>query len=208
MKQQPVLSCEQVRRLDRLAIEEYGLPGLVLMENAGRGICDVLLAKLGSRTATDDDRTTAPRVAVLCGRGNNGGDGLVLARHLELNQVPCIAILLAPAERFAGDAATNLAVLRHCQTPCVDLSLVPPERLGERLEREAGRAEWIVDALLGTGAAGAPREPYASAIRWMNRSAAQRLAVDLPSGLDADVGAAYEPTVRADVTVTLAALKP
>ena len=194
-----VLSREQVRRIDTLAIERYGMSGLVLMENAGRGAVDALLAFDPSLLGSSSP------VAILCGKGNNAGDGFVIARHLEIRGVACRVLLLAPAEQLTGDARANFDILRHTDVPIVDVSSGSLETL---LEQYAGGAAWRVDALLGTGATGEPREPFAAAIRWMNAQSARRMAVDIPSGLDCDSGKPAAATVRADLTTTFIAAKP
>ena len=206
-----VLSREQIRRVDAIAIERYGISGLVLMENAGRGAVEALLAfdaalgdgsGLGGRAPRLAEE---PAVAILCGKGNNAGDGFVIARHLEIRGVAVRVLLLAAASELAGDALANYAILQRCGVPIVDASQGDVAAL---LDAHAGGASWLVDALLGTGAIGEPREPFATAIRWMNAQPAQRLAIDVPSGLDGDSGAAAAATVRADLTVTFAAAKP
>jgi NAD(P)H-hydrate epimerase len=187
------LSRDEVRQVDRRAIEELGMCGLVLMENAGRGCVDVLM-RLGC---------TGP-VAVVCGRGNNAGDGFVIARHLDLRGVSVRVVLLAVPEGLKGDAAANFAILEHCDVPLTDLS----QRFdAARLDAELDGAEWIVDALLGTGTSGPPRPPLDAAIERMNAAAGCRLAVDLPSGLDCDTGLPAQPTIRADHTCTFVAEK-
>jgi NAD(P)H-hydrate epimerase len=143
-------------------------------------------------------------VAVVCGKGNNAGDGFVLARHLGIRGIAAKVLLVAPPTEIRGDAAANLAILRHCNIDIVDLSAEPT---GERLRAELANAQWIVDALLGTGASGPPRPPLDSAIGIMNASPAHRLAVDLPSGLDCDTGLPAETTLHADHTCTFVAPK-
>jgi NAD(P)H-hydrate epimerase len=182
------LTREQSRQLDRRAIDEYGISGLVLMENAGRGTVDVL-ERIG---------ISGP-VVILCGKGNNAGDGFVIARHLEIRGHACKVVLLFPPSELAGDAAANFAILEKSNVPIVES---PAE-----LASHSRGADWIVDALLGTGARGEPREPIASAIDWMNAQPARRLAVDVPSGLDCDTGEPASHTVRADHTCTYAATK-
>ena len=190
-----VLTRQQVRRVDQLAIERYGMSSLVLMENAGRGVVDVLLRL---------DPAPGP-VAVLCGKGNNAGDGFVIARHLQIRGVDAKVMLLFPPTDLTGDARANYEILVRGGLPVVDLSAaVTPELLAEH----AGNAAWLVDAMLGTGATGEPRERIATAIRWMNEHPARRLAVDIPSGLDCDTGVAASATVRADMTCTFVAQKP
>ena len=198
-----VLTREQVRRVDALAIERYGMTGLVLMENAGRGAVDALLAF--DPSLLDETPRSHPRVVILCGKGNNAGDGFVIARHLDIRGVDVRVLLLAPPSELAGDAKANFAILQHSDVLIVDISsgLLEPQ-----LNQHAAVAAWLVDALLGTGATGEPREPFATAIRWMNAQPARRLAVDLPSGLDCDTGEPAVATVRADLTTTFVAAKP
>lgn len=196
-----VLSRDQSRQVDRKAIEEYGLPGAVLMENVGRGIVDVLLG-------VDPELLHRGQVAIFCGKGNNAGDGFVIARHLEIRGVSVATILLCPPAELTGDAALNYRVLVRAGSPLVDLSAAQGgTALSELLDRRAGGAAWLVDAMLGTGAVGEPREPFRAAIAWMNAQAGRRLAVDLPSGLDCDTGEAAGVVVRADVTCTMVAAK-
>ncbi|BBO35345.1 NAD(P)H-hydrate epimerase [Lacipirellula parvula] len=212
-----VLTREQVRRVDAIAIERYGISGLVLMENAGRGAVEAVLgfdAALGEgagpggrapRLAGDAATRADYPVAVLCGKGNNAGDGFVIARHLEIRGVAVRVMLLAAASELAGDALANYAILQRCDVPIFDVS---HGDVAAQLDEHAGGAVWLVDALLGTGAMGEPREPFATAIRWMNAQPARRLAIDVPSGLDCDSGVAAAAAVRADLTVTFAAAKP
>jgi NAD(P)H-hydrate epimerase len=193
----PLLTREQARRVDRIAIEQYGLTGLVLMENAGRGVVDVLL----------DIDPAVRRVAILCGKGNNAGDGFVIARHLAIRGVEATTLLVCPPDELAGDARANYEILDRSGASVADLSRATPEELPELLSRSVVNATWLVDALLGTGATGPPREPIAAAISWMNAQPASRLAVDVPSGLDCDAGEAPGVAVRADVTCTFVAGK-
>jgi NAD(P)H-hydrate epimerase len=194
MNEMPVLSCEQVRRVDQIAMERFGIAGTVLMENAGRGCVD-LLCRLGCRGP----------VLVLCGAGNNAGDGFVIARHLAVRGIAAACALTADPARLRGDAATNFQILDKLGLPWLRAD---DAALQARLNETLQAAEWIVDALLGTGAKGAPRPPMARLIELAHRAAGQRFAVDLPSGLDGDTGRAYEPTFRAAHTATFVAAKP
>jgi NAD(P)H-hydrate epimerase len=188
--QLPALTREQSRAIDRRAIEDYGIPGIVLMENAGRGTVDVL-----ERLGIDGP------VVILCGKGNNAGDGFVIARHLEIRGHACKVLLLAPPAELTGDAATNFAILEKTTVPIVEIE--SPGELGPH----ARGTDWLVDAMLGTGARGAPRPPFDAAIDWMNAQPARKLAVDVPSGLDCDTGQPSAHTIRADHTCTFAAMK-
>jgi len=190
----PVLTREQVRRVDRHAIDTWGMSGLVLMENAGRGCVD-RLCQLG---------IDGP-VVVCCGRGNNAGDGFVIARHLEIRGFSARVLLWSEPDDLTGDAAENYRILANTDVPIVKLTGPhEPARLAEQLRD----CDWIVDALLGTGARGDPRPPLDAVIDQLNASPAKRLAVDLPSGLDCDTGQASRYTFRADHTCTFVASKP
>jgi NAD(P)H-hydrate epimerase len=188
------LSRDEVRDLDRRAIEEYGVPGVVLMENAGKGSADLLRA-LGVKGP----------VAICCGKGNNGGDGFVIARHLDNGQVPVKVLLFGGPENLAGDAVINYHIIDKSGLPfeCLGLHPLP----GEKLCRELAGAEWIVDALFGTGLAGPVRSPYDEVIAVINASSARVLAVDIPSGLDCDAGLPLGPVIRADHTATFVGWK-
>lgn len=188
-----VLTRAQVREVDRRAIEDYGLPGLVLMENAGRNAAD-LLRELGIHGP----------VVICCGKGNNAGDGFVVARHLENHGFDVRVLLTSPSHSFTGDTATNFAILQRAGTPLVE----PPADIVTAWRSELARADWIVDALLGTGTQGTVREPFASAIAAINAANRRVLAVDLPSGLDCDTGTALGCCVRARHTATFVARKP
>lgn len=190
------MRCDEIRALDRIAIERIGVPGLVLMENAGRSVAEFvwrLLANPG-----------AQRVVVLCGPGNNGGDGFVAARHLRNAGVPVTLVLAIAPDRYRGDAEANLRT-------CERLGHTPTDATqpdGLRQARDAVRAAHVVvDALLGTGARGAPRGVVADLIRVANEASATRVAIDLPSGLDGDSGVAGDPCFRADATIALVAPK-
>lgn len=190
----PTLNRQQSQEVDRRAVAEYGMSSLVLMENAGRGLADKL-AELGVRGP----------VFIACGRGNNGGDGFVLARHLDLRNVKVRVGLWADPADLRGDAADNYAILSRSDAP---IELFGADQDESRLARELSGAEWIVDALLGTGSRGEPRAPLDRVIEQLNAHPASKLAVDLPSGLDCDTGAAAAHTIRAAHTCTFVAEKP
>jgi len=191
------MGVDAVRALDRAAIDEYGIPGIVLMENAALGILPKALAMLEDHPGD---------VSVLCGPGNNGGDGLALARHLVLRGVRVEVGLLAPIDSYRGDAAINLRIALRTANTCDRLSIGPIASLGDE------PATLVVDALFGTGLTRALEGAGDEAVRWIaeRRSrGASVLSIDVPSGLDADTG---EPLgtecVQADATVALAAVKP
>lgn len=188
------LTREEVRSLDRRAVEDYGVPSVVLMENAGRGAAEVLLS-LGIHG----------RVAICCGKGNNGGDGFVIARHLDNHRVSVRVLLFARPEDLSGDAAINYHILARTGLPVAVHAGTPVAM--EAVRQELATAEWVVDALFGTGLGGSVRPPFDQVIAAMNDSPARVLAVDIPSGLDCDTGEPLGLAVRADHTVTFVAQK-
>jgi len=183
------LSRHQVRELDRQALETYGVPGTVLMENAGRGATEVL-AGLGVKG----------KVVLCCGKGNNGGDGFVMARHLDNRRAPVHILLFARPEELSADAAINYQIAARSGLP---ISIYSGEALDLlQVNRHLEEADWIVDALYGTGLQGPVRGPLDQVIEAINRAGKKVLAVDVPSGLDCDTGQPMGATIRADHTVT------
>lgn len=187
------LGREEVRSVDRRTIEEFGLPGIALMENAGRGVFDLLVSL----------DATGP-VKICAGKGNNGGDGFVIARHLDNAGIPVQIYLLADPEQLKGDAAINYHVASRMGISIhSDPDLNQPEAFREFL----AEADWIVDALLGTGVQGTIRAPFTTAIQIMNDAEGNKLAVDLPSGLDCDTGMPLGDCLIAALTATFVAEK-
>lgn len=191
------LSRDEVRSIDRRAIKEFGLPGIALMENAGRSAAEELHTFTPHRHA-----------AIFCGKGNNGGDGYVIARHLELLGWRVHVLSAVPLEDLSGDAAINANVARRAGIPIDCLSGADVPAWCSRV----GTATVLIDALLGTGASGPPRDGIATAIEALNASRRAQegrmvCAIDLPSGLDCDTGLAAGMCVQADLTVTFVAPK-
>ncbi len=179
----------EMREIDRRAIEEFGIPGLVLMENAGGAV-----ARAAERLWRE--RGSEGTLLVLCGPGNNGGDGLVVARHLHNRGLPVRVLLFAAADSLRGDAATNY---RLAQAFGVALAERPrPQALAGHL----AAAGLIVDALLGTGLTGPVRGEIAQVVERVNRSPVPVVAVDIPSGVNSETGAILGVAVRADLTIT------
>jgi NAD(P)H-hydrate epimerase len=188
------LSREEVRAVDQRAIEQLGVPGVVLMENAGRGAAELLMA-LGVRGP----------VVICCGRGNNGGDGFVIARHLDNALVAVRVLLFASPQELQGDAAINYAILARSGVPIAVRTENPVDTA--QLSQELAAAEWVVDALFGTGLTGPVRPPFDQIIAAINAAPAKVLAVDIPSGLDCDTGEPLGPTIRAHHTATFVGSK-
>ena len=190
----PVLTAEEMRQADRRTIEEIGLPGAVLMENAGAAVARLVEERFAG----------ARRVVVLCGRGNNGGDGFVVARRLGGR---ARAFLLGPREGVLGDARTHLLA---CERSGGRVSVVPDVATWAAALREVEASDLIVDAVLGTGLRAAPTglaRDAVAAIQGRFDAGVPVVAVDLPSGVPSDGGALDWPAVFATVTVTFAAAK-
>jgi NAD(P)H-hydrate epimerase len=184
------LTRAQLREIDLRAIQEYGIPGIVLMENAAihavKSACDML-----------KDRPK-PRVLILCGGGNNGGDGLAIARHLHNHRIAFTLALTVDPSRYTGDALINWRVIQSMK-----IATEPATR------QLVATAQWdlIVDAIFGTGLLEPPREPFPALADAVNSSGRPVLAIDVPSGLDCDTGVPPGACIIATRTVTFVALK-
>ena len=192
------LTRDEVRELDRRAIDGFGVPGIVLMENAGRGCAELLMRLNPAR---------APAV-ILCGPGNNGGDGFVIARHLDNAGWPVKVHVVARHNRQAGDADVNFDLLYTCG---IEFTQYRPDYFDqphrELFLRQYEKAGWVVDALFGNGLTRALGTPFDWLTEVVNASGKPVLAVDIPSGLDCDTGEPLGPCVRATHTATFVAPK-
>ena len=194
-----ILNRQQVREVDRRAIAEYGMNGLVLMENAGSGVADLLCGLI------EQQGSGVRSVSIVCGKGNNGGDGFVIARHLDFRGISVKVLLLADPSELTEDAAANFTIIEKAGLS-VEVFTAPLD--SARFDAALTGSAWLVDAILGTGASGEPKSPLAETIDRMNTSGISILAVDLPTGLDCDTGAAATHTIRAAHTCTFVAAKP
>ena len=181
------LSREQAREIDRVAMEDWGLPGIVLMENAARGIAEFVASI---------HPLTKGRIAIVCGPGNNGGDGYAAARHLANMRYDVEIQLPGPIEGIdpASDSGINLIVARRMGIPMltgVDVTA----------------AQLVVDGLFGTGLSRDIGHPYLAAISAINAQNVPVLSIDIPSGLDADDGSIHTAAIHADWTATMVAPK-
>lgn len=174
----PALTAEQMREVDRIAVEELGLLLIQMMENAGSRLAELAVRRFGPGS-----------IAVLCGRGGNGGGGLVAARHIA-NRGVSVSVTLS---HDAGDLGE---VPRH------QLSIL--ERMGVSIEPQPQDADLVIDALIGYSLRGDPRGRSAELIAWANARGAPVCSLDVPSGLDATTGTVGDPCVRATATLTLA----
>lgn len=184
------VTAQQMRDMDRRASEEFGIPSVVLMENAGRAVVEVVERTLGS--------LRGKRAVVFCGPGNNGGDGFVIGRYLRLAGAEPTLLFVGDPERLKPDARTHHDLARK-----IGLTFLPPGHAAER-DRLLERADFVIDALLGTGVNTAPRAEIAAQIEAINTVSCPIFAVDLPSGVDSDTGATPGAAVRATHTITFA----
>jgi len=191
------LKRDEVREIDRKAIEEYEIPGIILMENAGRNVVEEILKML-----PDPDKA---KVAIFCGKGNNGGDGFVIARHLYNRGVNVSVYITTQISNVLtdGDASTNLKILLNMNLEIKELQEGDIDEIGEELQG----CNIIVDAIFGTGLSGEVREPARSLIMKINESNMPVVSVDIPSGLDCDEGVVLGAAVKAAKTVTFVAAK-
>jgi len=197
-----ILTASQMREVDRLTTERYGVPSLLLMENAGRSVVCALQSHFPNLAQL--------RIAICCGKGNNGGDGFVVARHLIMRRIQPQVLLFATPEEVRGDAATNLGILQKMGVP---VQFVPEREFSEESIQRLFRglaADLVVDALLGTGAR-LPVTGFMGAIIQEIRRFPRVVAIDIPSGVDCDARlaeAGVGVAVRAELTVTFTAPKP
>ncbi|TAN64015.1 NAD(P)H-hydrate dehydratase, partial [bacterium] len=184
-----------MRSIDGRAVKAFGLRGLQLMENAGRGVADVVLKELKANPANCN------RVAVVAGKGSNGGDGFVCARHLQNKGIPVTVFSLAKLDELSGDAAINAAVWLKSGNEFLTI-------LGNKNLRKhvlaLRHSSIIIDALLGTGISSPVKGIYADVIATINKLGKKVISIDMPSGIDATTGKVLGCAVKADITATMA----
>ncbi len=182
------VSGAEMKEIDRRTIEEFGIPSLTLMENAGRSVAEIVTGILPSPKSS---------IFLFCGKGNNGGDGLVAARYLAKRHYPVQIFLFCQPSDLKNDPAINFKKLSGLNIP---IHVIPSDVLGAP---EVAKTDLMVDALFGVGLKSDLREPYLRVVQTINRSGKRVVAVDVPSGLDADTGEVRGVAVRATVTATL-----
>jgi NAD(P)H-hydrate epimerase len=196
------LSVSQSRELDKKAEKQFGIPSLILMENAGRGIADFAYQMLSRPT-------NLSAVFIMAGIGNNGGDALVAARHLFQKDIIPSIYLCGDPTKFPTDASINFRIIQK-----LGLEIFSIDKFSESLKKQGNQDLLIIDGLLGTGFVPPLRYPIDEAIRQMNKAkidnprSVKILSIDIPSGLSGDKGPVGEEIVRADLTVTFACYKP
>jgi len=191
------MSREQVRAFDSWAINTLGIPGAVLMENAGRSCAELIKERLAA--------AAEPKVCIFCGTGNNGGDGYVIARHLLNSSIKVAVIVVGDRSRVKGDAKLNLDILERLGQPVEQLDLSAD--ITGQVASFAADADMLVDAIFGTGLSGRLSDEYKQLIDNINAMGCPVLAVDIPSGLDCNTGEPLGPAIEADYTVTFVAVK-
>jgi NAD(P)H-hydrate epimerase len=184
-----VFTREEIRDFDSRAIKEFAMPGLLLMENAGLSVARFLLSQgyLG-------------KVVICCGPGNNGGDGLVLARHLFNHDVDVEVIISPEPVKWSDGAQTNFNIVKKLHIPIYEMGK-------DEAKSHLAHADWIIDALFGIGLNANIKAPFIELIEEINHAKAKVLAIDIPSGLDANTGEVLGDAVKADVTLTCVGLK-
>ncbi len=186
-----ILTSEQMKNIDRRTIKKYGIPGVVLMENAG------LQAAMYVIDSVKDIHRK--EILILCGPGNNGGDGFVIARHFFNQGLLPHTILIGDRKKVKGDALINLKIARNMG---IEIDEVKTERSWLKYHEHLAHTDLIIDALLGTGLEGIPRGIYKKVISDMNQSGAEIIAIDIPSGLSGSLCKVEGEAVRADRTIT------
>lgn len=192
-----VMSRDEVHAFDAWAINELGIQGVVLMENAGRSCAELIIEKLAD--------IEKPKVSIFCGTGNNGGDGCVIARHLLNRRFDVTVIVCGDKAKIKDDAKMNLSIVEQLSRNVVQLN--PSQTTSNTIIEHCRGRDMLVDALFGTGLEGELRGDYQQLISTINAQEMPVLAVDIPSGLDCDTGRVLGQAVKAVCTVTFVAVK-
>src|SRR3989339_36284 len=186
IKRSKIVTVSTVRNFDKKATKVFLIPSIVLMENAGKNVADIILREFKPKS-----------VSIFCGGGNNGGDGFVVARHLYNNNVKVKVFVVHDEYKYSGDARINLKIVKRIKIPVNKISNIKGKL----------RTDLIIDALLGTGTSGELRETYKEIIKKINSLKKPVVSIDVPSGIDADTGLSLGAVVKANATVTMAAIK-
>ncbi len=186
------ISVLRMQQIDTAAIDTFKIPRLLLMEHAGMAVARAVAQRSAAITLP---------VVICCGMGFNGGDGLAAARHLHAWGYPLSLVLLGRIEALRDEPSIYATILQRLGLPIIELT-APPSAGGDRFEEQLSACGLVIDAMLGIGARGSIREPMASVITRINAARAPVIAVDIPSGLDADTGRVASVAIRATRTVT------
>jgi len=188
------VTAKQIQALDKLAIEKFGVPSLALMENAGRFVACEVLRQI--------KRVKGSKVCIVCGLGNNAGDGFVAARHLMNAGIKPLIFLIGQGRQLKNDAAVNYCILKKLKYPIKEI--VKNQTLPGL---DLRKADVVVDAIFGVGLNREVKNPFRNAIEIINENNKRILAVDVPSGLDATDGKIYGACVKAKTTITFTCAK-
>ncbi|NOX71114.1 MAG: NAD(P)H-hydrate epimerase [Candidatus Micrarchaeota archaeon] len=195
------VTAQQMREIDRIAQEEFGIPSFILMENAGRSCAEIVENTIKDRARMHNQNSSnRSKIVVVCGKGNNGGDGFVCARHLINRGFEVMIFVIGKSDELKGDAKVNYDILKKMDA---DIRALAYQSM-EFFKQELGHAALVVDAIFGTGISREIREPYKTIIENINESQCIVVSLDVPSGLDATGGRMLGTCIMANKTVTLA----
>ena len=192
-----IVSAKEMRWCDDVTIHKHGVPSLLLMENAGRGVAETAALEFGP--------PNGKRILIFCGKGNNGGDGFVAARYLLKAGATVTIVLLSSARTLQGDARSNYDTLARLKN--IEAGSLSIKKFSRTLLKTLHKQDIVIDAIFGTGFTGEVREPFLTAIRWINRQRVPVLSVDIPSGVDGTTGVVVNAAVKARCTVTFGLAK-
>ena len=197
-KVEEAISSDQMYSIEDKAHNLIGMRRIYMMENAGHGVADFLISKFKSKLR-------GKQIVVMCGTGNNGGDGFVAARHLSFYYGAKVTIVLLGLtdDLRTEEAKINWQIIQKMDS----IESIYSNKITNKIKRAIENADVIIDGIFGTGIRGGIREPQASAIRLINKSKAYVVSIDIPSGIDPNTGRAYDTSIRADATVTFHRMK-
>ena len=192
------ISSDQMYSIEDKAHNVIGMKRVYMMENAGHGLADFIILKFRGKLR-------GRRIVVICGTGNNGGDGFVAARHLSYYYGASVQLILlgSASDLRTEEAKINWQIIQKMDS----IELITGNEINDKIKKTIEYAEVIIDGIFGTGIRGEIREPHASAIKIINKSKAFVVSVDVPSGIDPNTGRAHDISVRADATVTFHRMK-
>lgn len=192
----PVLTPKEMQKLDSFTINRIGIPGCVLMENAGRGVIEFIIQKYGD--------VASKSFLVICGKGNNGGDGFVVARYLYNLGAKVTCLILNNAKDIKGDAAINLNILKKITADVRASKKLKLQRLTNiKMLQKFKRFDFIIDAIFGTGFSGNLSSFYIKLIDWVNNQAVPVISIDIPSGVNGETGNITDTAIKSDLTITM-----
>ena len=197
-KDEEPISSDQMYSIEDNAHNLIGMRRVYMMENAGHGVADFLISKFKSKLK-------GKQIVIVCGTGNNGGDGFVASRHLSFYYGARVGLVLLG---FTNDIRTEEAKINWQIIQKMDsIEITSCDKINDKIKRAIENADIIIDGIFGTGIRGEIREPHASAIKLINESKTYVVSIDIPSGVDPNTGKAHDTSIRADATVTFHRMK-